>query len=160
MSSDRIIEIHTLSNLLQSFKTVGKKIIATSGGFAPAHSGHLACLEESSLIELNSILVVIVNSDEFLMRKKGKIFMNHQERMEMVAAIRYVDYVTGWEHGSQTVCGALAILKPDIFTKGADRSERSAVPEADICDKINCKIMYGVGGSNKMQSSSALISGI
>ena len=80
-----------------------------------------------------------------------------KERMEIIDAIEGVDYVVPWEtDGDQTVCGALEVLRPQYFTKGGDRSARDRIPEADICDKIKCKILYGVGGTNKMQSSSWL----
>ncbi len=83
--------------------------------------------------------------------------MSHDERMEIIAGIKGVDYVVGWDDGSQTVTGALEILKPDYFMKGGDRSEMSAVPEFDLCEKIGCKVVFGVGGSEKVQSSSNLI---
>jgi bifunctional ADP-heptose synthase (sugar kinase/adenylyltransferase) len=83
--------------------------------------------------------------------------MLHQERMEIIDALRGVDYVTGWDDGSQTVVGALELLMPNVFTKGGDRSSANRVPEVDICEKIGCRISYGVGGTDKIQSSSDLI---
>ena len=65
----------------------------------------------------SGIFVVIVNGDGFLYRKKGYAFMPHHERMEIVAGIEGVDYVVGWDDGTQTVTGAIEILKPDYFTK-------------------------------------------
>ena len=83
--------------------------------------------------------------------------MNVSERMEIISGIRGVDEVTTWDDGSQTVIGAIDILKPSYFTKGGDRSDPSVVPEYEICRKINCDIVFGVGGE-KIQSSSDLIS--
>lgn len=139
-----------------------KKIIATSGGFDPLHVGHLRCIQESALLadRSNGKLVVIVNGDGFLIRKKGKPFMSHAERMEIIAGLRGVNYVLGWDDGSQTVTGALEIIKPDFFTKGGDRSEAGVVPEFELCNAIGCKVIFGVGGKEKVQSSSDLIKGI
>ena len=86
--------------------------------------------------------------------------MNHAERMEIVAGLKGVDYVVGWDDGSQTVTGALELIKPNIFCKGGDRSEIHAVPEFDLCNQISCKVMLGIGGKNKIQSSTELINGI
>jgi len=130
-------------------------IVCTSGGFDPLHIGHVRCIQESAQI-LASILVVIVNGDGFLVRKKGKPFMPHDERMEIIAALEGVDYVVGWDDGSQTVTGALQLILPNYFTKGGDRDSSKNVPEFDLCAEIGCKVVFNVGGG-KIQSSSDLI---
>jgi|SaaInlStandDraft_2_1057019.scaffolds.fasta_scaffold47765_3 cytidyltransferase-like protein len=130
-------------------------VVATSGGFDPMHVGHLRCIQDAA--ELGDILVVIVNSDGFLQRKKGFSFMPHQERMEIIAGITGVDYVVGWDDGSQTVTDALDILQPAIFAKGGDRDAAANVPEYDLCAKIGCEVKFNIGGG-KIQSSSNLIS--
>jgi D-beta-D-heptose 7-phosphate kinase/D-beta-D-heptose 1-phosphate adenosyltransferase len=130
-------------------------IVATSGGFDPLHIGHVRCIQESSQLP-NSILVVIVNGDGFLVRKKGQPFMCHDERMEIVAALDGVDYVVGWDDGGQTVTGALQLILPNYFTKGGDRDSSKNVPEFDLCEEIGCKVLFNVGGG-KIQSSSDLI---
>lgn len=145
-------------------------VIVTSGGFDPLHVGHVRCIQESSALRWKDvgagksldpgILIVIVNGDGFLERKKGKAFMPHSERMEIVAALSGVDFVVGWDDGSQTVIGALQKLKPTYFTKGGDRSSKDAVPEFEICQQIGCEIIFGVGGTNKIQSSSNLIKAV
>ena len=153
-----ILTIDKLVKELADVREYGGKIVATSGGFDPIHIGHIRCIQESASIATpHGVLVVIVNGDGFLIRKKGKPFMAHEERMKIVDALRGVDYVVGWDDGTQTVVGALEIIQPDVFCKGGDRSVASNVPEADICEKINCRISYGVGGSDKVQSSSNLI---
>lgn len=134
-------------------------IVTTSGGFDPLHVGHLRCIQETVKIarEKGGISVIIVNGDGFLTRKKGRPFMDHDERMEIVKGVEGVDYVVGWDDGSQTVTGCIEVLKPAIFTKGGDRSDPSRVPESEVCNKIGCKIIFGVGGTDKSQSSSDLI---
>lgn len=138
-------------------------VVVTSGGFDPLHIGHLRCLQRSAAAvekdcsgERNIYFLVIVNGDGFLTRKKGKPFMKLEERMEIVHGIRGVDGVVSYDDGSQNVIGALESLKPNYFTKGGDRDSAQNVPEAEICDKIGCYILYGVGGG-KIQSSSNLI---
>jgi D-beta-D-heptose 7-phosphate kinase/D-beta-D-heptose 1-phosphate adenosyltransferase len=100
--------------------------------------------------------VVIVNGDGFLHRKKGFAFMPEAERLEIIAGVRGVDYVVPWDDGGQTVTGALEILRPTFFTKGGDRDSAANVPEFELCDRIRCEVLFGVGGG-KIQSSSDLV---
>jgi len=73
--------------------------------------------------------------------------------------LRGVDYVVGWDDGSQTVEGAIEELEPDVFTKGGDRTDASNVPEWEVCARLGCEIRFGVGGG-KIQSSSWLVDAI
>lgn len=139
-----------------------ENIVLTSGGFDPMHVGHLRCLQESSVIAASlpfGRLAVVVNGDGFLLRKKGYAFMPEYERAEIIAGVSGVDYVVLWDDGSQFVSGAVEILKPMYFTKGGDRTSSANVPEFDICEKIGCKVLFGIGGE-KIQSSSGLISNV
>lgn len=140
-----------------------ERLIVTSGGFDPMHVGHLRCILESGNLArelgVRTRLAVIVNGDGFLARKKGYSFMPLNERMEIIAGIRGVDYVVPWDDGGQTVVGALEILKPIVFTKGGDRDAAANVPEFDVCQAINCQVVFGVGGG-KIQSSSDLVKAI
>lgn len=135
------------------------KLVTTSGGFDPLHVGHLRCIQETTKIarEIGGKSVIIVNGDGFLRRKKGRPFMEHSERMEIVASLQDVDFVVGWEDDSQTVEGCLELLKPAVFCKGGDRSDPSVVPEFPLCQRLGCEIRFGVGGKDKIQSSSELI---
>ena len=144
-----------------------RPIYMTSGGFDPLHIGHVRCIKATVARaqnkdihpwQMKGIVVVVVNADSFLQRKKGYAFMPLEERMEIIDAIDGVDYVVSWEtDGDQTVCGAIEILKPTYFTKGGDRFDASTIPEWDICQKINCEIITGVGVGGKVQSSSELV---
>lgn len=137
-----------------------ERLIVTSGGFDPMHVGHLRCLIESSELAQKAgkrtRLAVIVNGDGFLLRKKGYAFMPEAERMEIIAGVKGVSYVVPWDDGSQTVTGALAILKPFAFTKGGDRDAASNVPEFDLCEQMGTQVIFNVGGG-KIQSSSTLV---
>lgn len=152
---------NSVSELRDYSSSWGESLVTTSGGFDPMHVGHLRCLIESSNIvkrlDGKARLAVIVNSDDFLLRKKGYAFMSLPERMEIIAGVRGVDYVVPWDDGSQTVTGALSVLKPIMFTKGGDRDSSLNVPEFELCSRIGCEVVFGVGGG-KIQSSSTLVS--
>lgn len=155
--------LHSAYDLKKYADTFGEKLVVTSGGFDPMHIGHLRCLLQSAEIanrmSIKTKLAVIVNGDGFLQRKKGFAFMPEDERLEIIAGIRGVDYVIPWDDGGQTVTGALEILQPIIFTKGGDRDAASNVPEFDLCEKIGCKVIFNVGGG-KIQSSSTLVDSV
>jgi D-beta-D-heptose 7-phosphate kinase/D-beta-D-heptose 1-phosphate adenosyltransferase len=149
-------DIHELQRELDR---LGFDIYVTSGGFDPLHVGHLRCLQDGAYMAQKAsdgVLVVIVNDDGFLERKKGYAFMPCDERMEIIAGIEGVDYVVSWNDESQTVVGALEILEPDYFLKGGDRDDRESVPEFDVCKDLDCKVVFNVGGG-KVQSSSTLV---
>ncbi len=136
------------------------KIIAVSGGFDPIHIGHIEMMKEAK--ELGDKLVVIVNNDNWLKKKKGFAFMNERERKAIVAAIRYVDEVMLTAHPENpedmSVCAELEKLKPDIFANGGDRKpDGDPVPEVDLCARLGIKMVYNIGKSGKIQSSSDLI---
>ena len=136
------------------------KVITTCGGFDPVHVGHVRCFEETAKLKdkfEDSMFVIIANGDGFLNTKKGYVFMPEQERMEILHAFKGVDHVVNWYDGTQNCNGAILRMRPDIFTKGGDRDNRSRIPESDACDEVGCDIMFGMGGG-KIQSSSWLTS--
>ena len=148
-----------IQELKRELDRLGFDIYVTSGGFDPMHVGHLRCLQDGAEMAQRAddgVLVVVVNDDGFLERKKGYAFMPCDERMEIIAGVEGVDYVVPWDDGSQTVVGALEILEPHYFLKGGDRDNRTNVPEFDICKEIDCKVVFNVGGG-KVQSSSTLV---
>tara|TARA_R100000501_G_C2628858_1_gene123236 strand:+ start:247 stop:687 length:441 start_codon:yes stop_codon:yes gene_type:complete len=130
-----------------------KKWVAVSGGFDPIHVGHIRLFKEAS--KLADKLIVFVNSDKFLKRKKGYVFMPVKERIEVIKAIGVVDYAIQVVDKDDTVCETLKIHKPYIFANGGDRKANN-IPEYDICDKLGIKMRFGIGGS-KIQSSSNLV---
>ena len=127
------------------------KIVATSGYFDPLHVGHLECLELAS--ELGDKLIVIVNSDFQAKLKKGEAFMNENDRMKIVAALKCVDEVFLSIDKDKTQCESLRQINPDIFAKGGDRTSVE-IPESKICKELNIKIIDGLG--EKIRSSSDL----
>lgn len=135
-------------------KTRKKKITVTvSGGFDPLHVGHVRLFKEAK--KLGDKLIVILNSDRFLMKKKGYIFMPYKERKEIIQSIKYVDKLVDCIDKDQTVCKTLAKLKPDIFANGGDRKSGN-IPEEGICERLGIKMVFNVG-KGKVQSSSWLV---
>ena len=130
-------------------------IVCTSGGFDPIHPGHLSCIYESK--QYGDTVVVIVNGDAFLKDKKGKAFMDLKTRMSIVSFMQGVDYIIPFEiENDKTVIEALKRLRPHVFTKGGDRIDHTSIPEWDICNDLNIKIVSGVGYLKEWSSSDFL----
>lgn len=133
-------------------------VVAVSGGFDPIHIGHVRMFEEAK--KLGERLVVIVNNDNWLKKKKGYAFMPEAERVEVIRALRAVDDVMLTMHpenpDDMSVCAELRLLGPDVFANGGDRKEDN-VPEVAVCKEINCEMVFNIGAGGKVQSSSWLI---
>lgn len=137
-------------------KKVGTKkkiVVAVSGYFNPLHVGHLEMIEKSK--KLGDYLVVIVNNDKQVKLKGSFPFMTQADRIKIVKALKDVDEVFLSVDNDKTVCKSLAKVKPDIFANGGDRKSLNDVPEFDICQKLNIKMVDGLG--KKIRASSTLI---
>ncbi len=128
------------------------KIVAVSGGFDPVHIGHIRMFRDAARL---GKLTIILNTDDFLLRKKGYVFMPLEERKEILESIRYVDRVVVSIDKDDSVCKTLAMLKPDVFANGGDRTGKSEIRETEICEQLGIEMVFGIGG-NKVQSSSKL----
>ncbi|MBI2666923.1 adenylyltransferase/cytidyltransferase family protein [Candidatus Woesearchaeota archaeon] len=135
----------------------GQKVVCVSGGFDPPHYGHGRLFKEAK--KLGDKLIVILNNDNWILKKKGKVFMPQEERAEMISEFRSVDLVFVTTHppdpSDMSVCDALEILRPSIFANGGDRFSDNT-PESEVCKKYGIEMVFGVGGG-KIQSSSWLI---
>jgi cytidyltransferase-like protein len=138
-------------------------IIITCGYFNPIHLGHINLFREAKA--WGDYLAVIINNDKQQVIKKGKVIINEQERAQIVKAVRYVDEVILSIDQDATQGKTLAMLghkfkgKKIIFAKGGDRAPaKDPLPESEIkaCQENNIEIKYEVGGSNKVNSSSAI----
>jgi cytidyltransferase-like protein len=134
------------------------KIIIVSGGFDPIHSGHIAYFKSAK--DLGDKLIVALNSDAWLVNKKGKFFMPFLERKAIVENLACVDLVVDFEDdelGSAT--NALIKVKemyPDdqiIFANGGDRNKEN-IPEMSV---DNISFQFSVGGDDKKNSSSWIL---
>ena len=129
-----------------------RKTIALSGGFDLLHIGHVRLINDASTY---GDVIIILNSDEWLMRKKGFIFMPFTERQEILSAIRAVVAVVSVNDSDGTVRSALRELVPDYFGNGGDRTNEGIPPEHDVCVELGIKEVWNLGGG-KVRSSSAL----
>jgi cytidyltransferase-like protein len=136
-----------------------KNIVLITGGFDPLHSGHIAYFKAAK--ELGDILVVGVNSDAWLTRKKGSPFMPYIERAAIVRNIVGVDFVIDFNDRDNSAKHAIWMVRQSypqdkiIFANGGDRTDEN-IPEMDIQDQ-NLEFAFGVGGFNKTNSSSWIL---
>jgi cytidyltransferase-like protein len=136
-----------------------KTLVLITGGFDPLHSGHIAYIQAAK--KLGDTLVVGINSDAWLTRKKGSPFMSFDERMTIVKNIKDVDFVLEFNDDDGSAKSAIKLARqtwPDhkiIFANGGDRTDAN-IPEMDIIDN-NLQFLFGVGGFNKANSSSWIL---
>lgn len=142
-------------------KKKGKKIrVVVSGGFDPIHVGHVRLFREARA--LGDELIVILNNDNWLKKKKGTNFMPQQERKELIEGIKGVDKVVLTGHklnpNDMSVCAELKKIRPDIFAQGGDRNIKNIPPcEIELEKIIGYKVVENVGRGGKVQSSSWLL---
>ena len=137
-------------------KIQGKKVVCVSGGFDPIHIGHVRMILDAAKF---GAVIVIANSDEWLIRKKGYVFMPFEERQEILYAIKGVVDVLQAKDDDDTVCESLKRIDPHIFANGGDRGDRNT-PEMEVCKLLEIQMIWGMGGNDKPQSSSWLIDAI
>ena len=148
-----------VSPRLQVKKTARKPVVvAVSGGFDPIHVGHLRMFQKAKA--LGDKLVVILNNDNWLLAKKGYVFMPEDERKELIEGIGIVDKVILTGHAEKdtdtSVCNELKKLKPHIFANGGDR-KLGNIPEVPVCEEIGTEMIFNIGYGGKVQSSSWLV---
>jgi cytidyltransferase-like protein len=135
------------------------KIVIATGGFDPVHSGHIAYLEAAK--KLGNKLVVGLNSDAWLARKKSRAFMPFSERQRILQSLHMVDIVIGFDDSDDTARDAIAKTRLHypmsyvkiIFANGGDRTQDN-IPEMTIPD---IEFAFGVGGETKQNSSSWIL---
>jgi len=136
---------------------ISMKIVIVTGGFDPLHSGHISYLTAAK--KLGDKLVVGLNSDAWLARKKGRHFMPITERFAIVSAINVVDEVIVYNDDDGSSIDAIKLVKlryPNseiIFANGGDRTATN-IPEMTVQDVI---FKFGVGGEDKKNSSSWIL---
>lgn len=134
-------------------------IVIVSGGFDPLHGGHIKYLEAAE--RLGDWLFVGVNSDAWLVRKKGNYFLPYEQRSEIIKNLRMVDAVFSFDDTDGTALNLLkkirSVFKEDhlIIANGGDRNELNNAEAAFEDD--NYEFVYGVGGSDKYDSSSMIL---
>ena len=134
------------------------KISVVSGGFDPIHSGHLSYINDAK--RHGDYLIIALNSDEWLKRKKGKEFMPFEERKSILENLKVVDEVVKFEDDEFGSCiNALEKIKakyPEdeiIFCNGGDRGKAN-IPEMTVANVV---FEFGIGGDDKKNSSSWIL---
>lgn len=137
-------------------------IVMLSGGFDPIHSGHLAYIQAARYQWPNALIIVVVNGDRFLTRKKGFAFQRVEERCAIVQALRAVDEVVGYESHFDHVAEMIRLFKPTFFCNGGDRSDPLCwnKEELDACEEVGTLTIGGLGGSTKLNSSSRIVEAV
>jgi D-beta-D-heptose 7-phosphate kinase/D-beta-D-heptose 1-phosphate adenosyltransferase len=148
-------------------------IMVLSGGFDPIHKGHISMIKEAAT--LANTVIVGVNSDEWLKRKKGKPFMDFEQRKYVVENIKGVSMALGWDDSDDTAAELLMNVMSGVgaltgrsgagvwsfrvaFGNGGDRKDTKTIPaqEVKICSQWGIDMVWGVGGG-KIESSSNLL---
>jgi len=133
------------------------KIVVVSGGFDPLHSGHISYFSAARV--LGDQLIVGINSDQWLSRKKGRPFMPFAERRAVVSNLKSVDATLQFDDSDGSAVDLLEQVKTAypgaqiIFANGGDRTAKN-IPETVVKDVV---FEFGVGGENKMNSSSWIL---
>ena len=139
-----------------------KKVSLVTGGFDPIHSGHISYFSRAK--DFSDFLVVGLNTEEWLTKKKGQYFQSWKERAEIISHLTMVDAViTVPDDDKGSACGAIAkcleIAETVVFCNGGDRG-KSNTPETDkYGDDPRVQFEFGIGGDNKMNSSSWILKG-
>ncbi len=135
-----------------------KRIAVVSGGFDPLHSGHIAYLKDAK--NYGEKLIVLLNSDNWLIKKKGKNFLTFDERKIILENLEIVDLVVGFKDDDKNSCiNGLEDLKNKfpsdeiVFCNGGDR-DKGNIPEKAV---KNIKFEFEVGGKDKKNSSSEIL---
>jgi cytidyltransferase-like protein len=134
-----------------------KTIVVVSGGFDPVHSGHIKLLKSAK--KLGDMLIVGINSDEWLTRKKGRAFMPWTERLAVINNLKPVDEVYTFDDDDGTACHLLQQVRAHysdariIFANGGDRTQDN-IPEMTV---EGIEFAFGVGGEDKANSSSWIL---
>ena len=139
-----------------------KKVSLVTGGFDPIHSGHISYFSRAK--DFSDFLVVGLNTEEWLTKKKGQYFQSWKERAEIISHLTMVDAViTVPDDDEGSACGAIAkcleIADTVIFCNGGDRG-KSNTPETDKYGQDpRVQFEFGIGGDDKMNSSSWILKG-
>ena len=136
-------------------------IILVTGGFDPLHSGHISYLNHADHLRTGDEdwLIVGLNSDAWLARKKGRPFMSWRDRMGVLDNLHMTDRIIEFDDSDDTACDAIRKVKEMypgakiIFANGGDRTKEN-IPEMIFED---VEFVFGIGGADKENSSSWIL---
>ena len=131
-----------------------------SGGFDPIHEGHISMIKAGAT--RSDGVILLLNSDEWLCRKKGKNFMSLQTRKIICENLKGIIDVITFDDADNSACDGIRKVRehyPDaklVFANGGDRTKDN-IPEDKVCKECNISLEFGVGGENKANSSSWIL---
>lgn len=131
-----------------------------SGGFDPIHEGHIEMIKASA--QASDGVIVLVNSDDWLCRKKGKNFYSINTRKAILENIKGVIDVLEFDDKDNSACDGIRKARAKyphnnlVFANGGDRGKDN-IPEIPVCQECNVELAFGVGGENKANSSSWIL---
>ena len=138
------------------------KLYIVSGGFDPIHEGHIAMIQDCMSRGASGV-IVLLNSDNWLSRKKGKPFMKFSSRFAICQYIKGVVLVFPCDDRDGSVCNGIRDVRAKfpgdielVFANGGDRTKDN-IPELKVCDELGIKVEFGVGGGDKKNSSSQIL---
>ncbi len=137
-----------------------KTYYIVSGGFDPIHEGHIELIKASAAA--SDGVIVLVNSDEWLRRKKGKNFQDFYTRKTICENFKGVIEAMGFDDSDNSACDGIRKVRakyPDVhlvFANGGDR-RKDNIPETEVCKECQIDLAFGVGGDNKANSSSSIL---
>ena len=139
-----------------------EQVVLVTGGFDPLHSGHIEYFKEAK--KLGTKLIVGVNSDDWLTRKKGRPFMPFTERVALIEEMKVVDKVIGFDDSDDSACHAIFHTMSThgsgtkvIFANGGDRTNTTTPEYKTYSSYPHVDFVFGVGGEHKMNSSSWIL---
>ena len=133
------------------------RVVLVTGGFDPLHSGHIEYFRAAR--QLGTMLVVGVNSDAWLIRKKGQAFMPIKDRVAIIESLRMVDHCILFDDNDGSAVEAIRNVKmmyPNseiVFANGGDRTATNILEMSEP----GVEFVFGVGGDFKLNSSSELL---
>jgi len=131
-----------------------------SGGFDPIHEGHISLIKAAA--QESDGVIILLNSDDWLIRKKGKNFMSAKTRRIICENIKNVIDVLEFDDKDDSACDGIIKIRKKypaavlVFANGGDRTKDN-IPEIPVCDEQNVILKFGVGGTNKENSSSQIL---
>ena len=140
-----------------------EKLVLVSGGFDPIHPGHIDYLKDAAA--LGNTLIVGLNSDDWLIRKKGKYFMTFEDRRRILMELPYVEKVYDFDDSNDTAIPFIQLMTfiygatpatHFIFANGGDRTKDNVPEENGMYRTDNIEFVYGIGGGKTRSSSDYL----
>ncbi|MDR2778845.1 MAG: adenylyltransferase/cytidyltransferase family protein [Puniceicoccales bacterium] len=149
-----------LIKILENYKNRMGFYYIVSGGFDPIHEGHISLIKDAS--SRSDGVIVLLNSDAWLCRKKGKNFMKFATRIAICENLKNVIDVLGFDDDDNSACNGIRKAREKyhtdqlVFANGGDRTAEN-IPEIAVCKECGVMVEFGVGGANKMNSSSSIL---